>query len=207
MDIGTHTVELDGLLQRYHVHGSGPVCVALPGGPGVDWAYLRMPALEEHLTMVYVEPIGTGGSGRLASHPHGYTRDRYARALLALLDHLGLATPHLLGHSHGGVVAPYFALHHPRPGAPAGLYGTAPPPPPRPSPGGVRRAVLRAPPPGAGRGGGAVRKRPGPGAGARRRSPAPRREIRPPQRRTARTARGAGRPAGDRVHLGRRRND
>jgi proline iminopeptidase len=126
MDIGTHTVELDGLLQRYHVHGSGPVCVALPGGPGVDWAYLRMPALEEHLTMVYVEPIGTGGSGRLASHPHGYTRDRYARALLALLDHLGLATPHLLGHSHGGFVAQYFALHHPGRVAGVVLYESAP---------------------------------------------------------------------------------
>jgi proline iminopeptidase len=126
MDIGTHTVELDGILQRYHVHGRGPVCVALPGGPGVDWAYLRMPALEPHLTMVYVEPIGTGGSGRLASHPHGYTRARYARALLALLDHLGLATAHLLGHSHGGFVAQYFALHHPDRVAGVVLYESAP---------------------------------------------------------------------------------
>ncbi|WP_439383090.1 alpha/beta fold hydrolase [Amycolatopsis lexingtonensis] len=126
MDNGTHTVELDGVRQRYHVHGRGPVCVALPGGPGVDWAYLRMPALETHLTMVYVEPIGTGGSGRLASHPHGYTRARYARALLALLDHLGLAAVHLLGHSHGGFVAQYFALHHPGRVAGVVLYESAP---------------------------------------------------------------------------------
>jgi pimeloyl-ACP methyl ester carboxylesterase len=126
MDIGTHAVELDGVLQRYHVHGRGPVCVALPGGPGVDWAYLRMPALEPHLTMVYVEPIGTGGSGRLVSHPHGYTRARYARALLALLDHLGLAATHLIGHSHGGFVAQYFALHHPDRVAGVVLYESAP---------------------------------------------------------------------------------
>ncbi|WP_410671355.1 alpha/beta fold hydrolase [Amycolatopsis sp. cmx-4-68] len=126
MDTGTHTVDLDGVRQRYHVHGRGPVCVALPGGPGVDWAYLRMPALEAHLTVVYVEPIGTGGSGRLASHPHGYTRARYARALLALLDHLGLATTHLIGHSHGGFVAQYFALHHPDRVAGVVLYESAP---------------------------------------------------------------------------------
>jgi proline iminopeptidase len=126
MDHGTHTVELDGLVQRYHVHGRGPVCVVHPGGPGVDWEYLRAPALESHLTMVYVEPIGTGGSGRLASHPHGYTRDRYSRALLALLDHLGLAAPFLLGHSHGGFVAQHFALHHPGRVAGVVLYGSAP---------------------------------------------------------------------------------
>ncbi|KDN21959.1 alpha/beta fold hydrolase [Amycolatopsis rifamycinica] len=126
MDIGTHTVELDGVLQRYHVHGRGPVCVVHPGGPGVDWAYLRLPALEPHLTMVYVEPIGTGGSGRLPSHPHGYTRERYARALLALLDHLGVATPYVLGHSHGGFVAQYFAQHQADRVAGVVLYGSAP---------------------------------------------------------------------------------
>jgi proline iminopeptidase len=126
MDTGTHAVTLDGIVQRYHVHGRGPVCVAVPGGPGVDWEYLRMPALEPHLTMVYVEPIGTGGSGRLASHPHGYTRDRYARALLALLDHLGLATTYLLGHSHGGFVAQYVAVHHPDRVAGVVLYESAP---------------------------------------------------------------------------------
>ncbi|MEV6643751.1 alpha/beta hydrolase [Amycolatopsis sp. NPDC051371] len=126
MDIGTHTIELDGVRQRYHVHGRGPVCVVHPGGPGVDWAYLRMPALEPHLTMVYVEPIGTGGSGRLASHPHGYTRERYARALLALLDHLGLDTACLLGHSHGGFVVQYFAVHHPDRVAGVVLYDSAP---------------------------------------------------------------------------------
>jgi proline iminopeptidase len=126
MDIGTHTVELDGVRQRYHVHGHGPVCVVHPGGPGVDWAYLRLPSLEPHLTMVYVEPIGTGGSGRLASHPHGYTRERHARALLALLDHLGVAAPYLLGHSHGGFVAQYFALHHADRVAGVVLHGSAP---------------------------------------------------------------------------------
>lgn len=123
---GTHTIELHGVTQRYHVHGDGPVCLAHPGGPGVHWDYLRMPALERHLTVVYLEPIGTGGSGRLASRPDGYTRAPYTQAILGLLDHLGLEKAHLLGHSHGGFVAQYCALHHPGRVDSVLLYESAP---------------------------------------------------------------------------------
>ncbi|MET7572374.1 alpha/beta hydrolase [Streptomyces sp. NPDC005492] len=123
---GTHTVDIDGVTQRYHVHGTGPVCVAHSGGPGIHWEYLRMPALEEHLTVVYPEPVGTGASGRLPSHPHGYTRARYSRFLTALIEHLGAGEVYLLGHSHGGFVAQYHALHHPDRIAGVILYDSAP---------------------------------------------------------------------------------
>ncbi|MFD5574775.1 alpha/beta fold hydrolase [Streptomyces cadmiisoli] len=123
---GTHTVEIDGLVQRYHVHGTGPVCVAHSGGPGIDWEYLRMPELERYLTVVYPEPVGSGASERLPSHPHGYTRARYSRFLEALIEHLGLPRVHLLGHSHGGFVAQYHALHRPEQVAGVILYESAP---------------------------------------------------------------------------------
>jgi proline iminopeptidase len=123
---GTHTIDLNGIAQRYHVHGTGPVCVAHSGGPGVFWEYMRMPHLEEHLTMVYVEPIGTGGSGRLASHPDGYTRDRYVEALDGLIDHLATGPVYLLGHSHGGFVVQRYALTHPERLAGIILYDSAP---------------------------------------------------------------------------------
>ncbi|MFJ4786561.1 alpha/beta fold hydrolase [Streptomyces sp. NPDC088794] len=123
---GTHTVDIDGVTQRYHVHGTGPVCVAHSGGPGIDWEYLRMPALERHLTIVYLEPVGTGGSGRLPSHPHGYTRDRYSRSLEALIEHLDVPKVQLLGHSHGGFVVQYHALRHPEQVAGVILYESAP---------------------------------------------------------------------------------
>ncbi|MFF8381282.1 alpha/beta fold hydrolase [Streptomyces sp. NPDC015661] len=123
---GTHSYRLGGLVQRYHVHGSGPVCVAHSGGPGIFWEYLRMPALEEHLTMVYVEPIGTTEDSRLPAHPHGYTRRRYSSFLETLINRLRVPKVHLLGHSHGAFVAAYHAVH--RPGQLAGvvLYDGAP---------------------------------------------------------------------------------
>lgn len=110
---GTHVFDSDGVRQRYHVFGSGPVCLAHPGGPGIHWEYLRMLELEQHLTMVYVEAIGTGGSGRLPTHPHGYTRERYSIALQRIIDHLEVPTVYLLGHSHGAFVAAYHAIHRP----------------------------------------------------------------------------------------------
>lgn len=125
-DTGTHSIEVDGIVQRYHLHGHGPVCVVHSGGPGISWGYLRMPELERRLTMVYVEPIGTGGSGRLPAHPAGYTRSRYSRCLDAIVEHLGNAQVHLLGHSHGGFVAQDYALRHPERVAGVILYESAP---------------------------------------------------------------------------------
>ncbi|PXX71357.1 pimeloyl-ACP methyl ester carboxylesterase [Nocardia tenerifensis] len=123
---GAHTFDSDGVVQRYHVYGRGPVCLAHPGGPGIHWEYLRAPALEEHLTMVYVEALGTGASGRLPTHPHGYTRERYSLALQRLIDQLGVPEVYLLGHSHGAFVAAYHAIHRPDRLAGVILYDGAP---------------------------------------------------------------------------------
>jgi proline iminopeptidase len=111
--MNTHTIELDGVQQCYHVAGNGPICVAHSGGPGIGWEYLRMRPLEEHLTMVYVEPVGTGESGRLADDAD-YTMDTYVRYLHAIVEDLGAAGPiALIGHSYGGFVAQKYALAHP----------------------------------------------------------------------------------------------
>lgn len=102
---------VDGVRVTYHVHGSGPVCLAHPGGPGVHWQYLRMPELEKHLTMVYVEPVGTGASDLL---PGGdYSVERYAYLVDQLAQHLGEAKVFVLGHSHGGFVVLQTALDDP----------------------------------------------------------------------------------------------
>lgn len=109
----TRSVVVDGVEQRFHVAGSGPFCVAHSGGPGVSWDYLRMPELEHHLTMVYLEPIGTGASGRLPTHPNGYTLDAYAAFIDAVIEALGDDSVHLIGHSFAGLIAQRYALQHP----------------------------------------------------------------------------------------------
>ena len=121
---GWHVFEFEGLRQAYEVAGGGPVCVVHSGGPGINSDYLRMPLLEQHLTIVYLDPVGTGRSDLL---PGGdYSVPTYARFAKGLLDHLGAEQPYFLGHSHGGFVGLELAIHNP--GLLAGLiaYSTAP---------------------------------------------------------------------------------
>jgi len=120
-----HEISVGGVRQVYHVAGTGPICVAHSGGPGIEWAYLRMPRLEEHFTMVYVEPVGTGASGRL-DDVADYRLDTYVRFLDAVIDDLGVPRVHLLGHSHGGFVVQRYALAHPDRVAGLALYDTSP---------------------------------------------------------------------------------
>lgn len=110
---GTHEFDVDGLPQRYYVYGEGPVCLVQPGGPGIFWEAMRIPVAERHLTMVYIEPLGTGRSGRLPTHPHGYSRSRYAHAIDRLIARLDVGDICLLGHSYGGFVAQRYALEFP----------------------------------------------------------------------------------------------
>ncbi|MEU8656129.1 alpha/beta fold hydrolase [Actinoplanes philippinensis] len=119
---GTHTITVGSVRQVYHVAGRGPVCIAHSGGPGIDSAYLRMPLLEQHYTMVYLEPVGTGGSGRLDQ----YGLSVYVSFLAAVVDDLAMPAVYLLGHSHGGFVVQQYALDHPGRVAGLILYDTSP---------------------------------------------------------------------------------
>jgi proline iminopeptidase len=122
---GVHRFDSSGVTLAYHVAGSGPVVIAHPGGPGCWWTILPLPALEAKATVVTLEPVGTGASGRLAD-PNGYTIDRYVGDVDALRAHLGLDRVVLLGHSHGGFVAQAYALAHPDHLRGLILYDTSP---------------------------------------------------------------------------------
>jgi pimeloyl-ACP methyl ester carboxylesterase len=113
LEPGAHLLPVNGVAQSYHVAGSGPVCVVHPGGPGANWSYMRMPSLEASMTMIYLEPIGTGASGRLPQHPAGYTVGRFSEQLRDFLEVLDLRDVFLLGQSHGGFVVQDYALAHP----------------------------------------------------------------------------------------------
>ncbi|WP_394839034.1 alpha/beta hydrolase [Pendulispora rubella] len=122
---GQHEVVIGGTSMVYHVHGSGPVVVAHPGGPGGGWRYLRMPEVEKFATVVYVEPIGTGASGRF-ENPADYSLQLDASNVEGLRAHLGIDKIALLGHSYGGFVALTYALAHPDHLAALVLYDTSP---------------------------------------------------------------------------------
>lgn len=124
--VQTRTFEHSGIVQRYHFAGAGPHCIVHSGGPGIDWAYVRMPALERYFTMVYVEPLGTRGASRLPSHPNGYDVAMYASQLERIVDHLGCESAVLLGHSHGGFVVQSVALLDKKRVRALVLYDTAP---------------------------------------------------------------------------------
>lgn len=118
------TVVVDGIRQVYRVAGEGPVCLVHSGGPGVHPEYLRIPGLESELTLVYLDPVGSGDSDLL---PDGdYSMSRYARFARAVLDDIGAPTAYFLGHSHGGFVALQFGIDHPDRLDGLILYDTAP---------------------------------------------------------------------------------
>lgn len=109
---GRHEVWSGEVKIVYHVAGNGPVCLVSPGGPGLEWRYLRMPLVERTLTLVYVEPVGSGASGRLADSA-GYVKARHVADLETVRAALGVPRVVLLGHSYGGGVALRYALAHP----------------------------------------------------------------------------------------------
>ncbi|MGZ6124988.1 MAG: alpha/beta fold hydrolase [Myxococcales bacterium] len=95
-----------------HVAGRGPRCLVIPGGPGLDGRYLRMPELEKRLTLVYVDLAGTGATPRLpASEKYSVRRD--VRGVEAVRASLGIERACVIGHSYGGIVAERYAIEHP----------------------------------------------------------------------------------------------
>ena len=110
---GAHSITIDGIEQSFRVAGSGPFCIVHSGGPGIDAGYMLLPLLEAHLTMVYLDPIGTGASGRLPTHPMGYSIERFTDQLLAFMAKAEIDETYLLGHSHGAFVVLNAALKRP----------------------------------------------------------------------------------------------
>lgn len=121
----TRTIRVGDVSLVCHVRGRGPLCVAHPGGPGLLADYLRMPLLERDLTMVYLEPAGTGASSGL---PRGtpYDLDTYADLLNAVIDEFSAEPVFVLGHGHGGFVAQRYAMRRPDRVAGLILYATSP---------------------------------------------------------------------------------
>ena len=103
----------DGTELAYHVDGVGEPLICLPGGPMRASAYLGdLGGLSRHRKLIRLDLRGTGDSA-VPADPSSYRCDRLVDDVLALQDHLGLASADVLGHSAGANIALQYALSHP----------------------------------------------------------------------------------------------
>lgn len=102
-----------GVSVYYETHGHGEPLVLIPGtGFSCEvWKPFQLPRLSQSLNLILHDPRGCGRSSRLQS---GCTIDQMACDVAALLDHLEIASAHVLGHSMGGRIALALALNFPR---------------------------------------------------------------------------------------------
>jgi proline iminopeptidase len=107
-------IAFDGTELAYHVRGDGDPLICLPGGPMRASACLGdLGGLSGHRRLILLDLRGTGDSAVPADRS-SYRCDRLVDDVLALQDHLGLASADVLGHSAGANIAVQYALAHPR---------------------------------------------------------------------------------------------
>jgi len=93
--------------------GSGPPCLVMHGGLGVDHTYLHpwLDPLGDVLRLVYYDHRGNGRSGRPPLET--LTFAQFCDDADALREHLGVEKVAVMGHSYGGFIALEYALRYP----------------------------------------------------------------------------------------------
>lgn len=108
-----HFIIVNGVELFYAEEGSGPPCLLLHGGPGLDhhefvpW----LSPLASSARLVYLDYRGNGRSPRIP--PEQFTTAAVVEDIEALRQSLGFAQMAVLGHSFGGFIALSYALAYP----------------------------------------------------------------------------------------------
>src|SRR5689334_23864116 len=93
-------------------HGAGFPVLFISGlsGHGAYWRD-QVPAFAKRFEVVLHDQRGIGQSdhSRVA-----YTVERMAQDVVRLMDALGIAKAHIVGHSTGGAIAQILAIEHPQ---------------------------------------------------------------------------------------------
>ncbi|MFG2054289.1 alpha/beta fold hydrolase [Micromonospora sp. NPDC048930] len=103
--------EVNGINLYYETHGAGHPMVLLHGGLGSGEMFAPiLPALADHHQVILVD---LQGHGRTADIDRPLDVTLMADDIAALIDHLGLRKPDVVGFSLGGGVALQAAIRHP----------------------------------------------------------------------------------------------
>lgn len=88
--------------------GDGEPLLLIPGlnGSAAFWDPL-VPLLAPHFTIILMDHRGTGRSER---PQQSYSVELLARDAIDVLDHFGIASTHIVGHSTGGAIAQVLAI-------------------------------------------------------------------------------------------------
>jgi aminoacrylate hydrolase len=94
------------------IQGEGPtvLLVAGLGGRGSFWNR-QIQALSQHFRVITHDHRGCGVSSRSRVV---YSAEQMAEDVVALMDALGIERAHVVGHSTGGAIGQFLALHHPQ---------------------------------------------------------------------------------------------
>jgi pimeloyl-ACP methyl ester carboxylesterase len=103
--------DVNGLHLYYEIHGTGRPLILLHGGLMSGESFgPHLPALSAHHQVITVD---LQGHGRTADIDRPIDVTLMADDIAALIDHLGLEKPDVVGYSLGGGVAFHVAVRHP----------------------------------------------------------------------------------------------
>ena len=110
-------VNIDGGVLHYKTYGSGQPLLIINGGPGLNCeGFIPLAQLlSDNYTTILYDQRGTGESALDAVDSTTITMDLMAQDIETLRKHLNLKEWIVLGHSFGGWMAEYYAVHYPDP--------------------------------------------------------------------------------------------
>ncbi|MCG2611684.1 alpha/beta hydrolase [Flavobacterium sp. SM15] len=121
---GDYFENIGGLKINYSIRGKGPVMIVGHLNSGKIGYQATLKPLEDHFTMVYYDPRGTGKS-QMPNKLEDYKQDSIVSEIEYLRRHLNINKIWIFGHSDQSAVALEYALKYPNNTAGLLLIGTS----------------------------------------------------------------------------------